>query len=687
MCSYSTIARAWMSFGHSDNVIYNAYFHTDSPAINVLSTEGGIILNQGETWAEYTIGFPAPVLDVVLLDQDHLLLIAGGGQPTDGVYSFDLSTYAPPHLLFSISNPSFLLKNETDDYFYVGASNGFFKSWDGRHWVDDLSFTSLDCNSMAYLGGNFTLATSNGVYLLAYDGLPHFGDQSDLGIIRHIPINEASGIVASRKNENVFWTHNDSGGAPAIYAFNGQGEHLGVYTIDGVTNHDWEDLAIGPGPLEGEDYIYIGEIGDNNHLTEIKYAYRVLEPYVDGNQAPVQETLYGVEIIALEYPDFLHDCETLLVDPLTGDLFVVSKTVSTTPSIEHILLAAYPQSTTEINTMVEVGILDVPPFEYPPYYVGPVGGDISPLGNEILIKTYSHVFYWKRDPGQEIWETLETPYTVVPYTIEFQEEAICWKPDCNGYYTLGEEGVSPPIDCQLYYYERESWALAEASPELEDLDFGSDGVLYGRDTFPTSLSLVHHSTDYGETWAELFPSENISALGLDGEALVYVGWNDLYPGPSGVAYWNEDLQDLIFVNDGLPNSSINKIVTFPLEGTRAIMACTDSGAYYYLPDPTDVDNHLPIADEVILWDNYPNPFNPVTTIRFDLAEAKNTRLTIYSVEGKQVSRLADSVIEAGMHEVSWRGRDDQGRLVPSGVYFYCLEAGDIHKTKRMVLIR
>jgi len=683
MCSHPIVACAWVSYGNSDNKIYNAYFHIDSPAINVLSADGGIIVNRDGIWTEYSIGFSEPVLDVDLLEQDHLLLIVGGGQPTDGVFSFNLDTSDFDSLL-SIADPSFLLKNETNGYFYAGASNGLYKSWDGRHWVDDLTLTSLDCNSMAYLGGNFTLATSDGVYLLAYDGLPHFGSQNDLGYIEHEPINEASGIAASRKNENVYWTHNDSGGGRAIYAFNGQGEHLGVYDIDGAFNRDWEDIAIGPGSVVGEDYIYIGDIGDNNHTYGTKYVFRVVEPDVDGNQDPVQETLYGVEIIALEYPDYLHNSETLLVDPLTGDLFVVSKTIDRTPNVEHILLAAFPQSTTDINAMVEVGTLDVPPFVYPPYYVGPVGGDISPLGDEILIKTYSQVFYWKRNQGQELWETLGTPYTEVPYTMEPQGEAICWKPDCNGYYTVSEE--SGGSDCHLFYYERESWALAEATPELEDLEYGSDGILYGRDAFPASPALVYESSDHGNTWAELIQSENISALGLDGDALVYVGWSDLYPGPTGVAYWDEDFQELIFVNEGLPNTNINKIVTFPFAGPRGIMACTDSGAYYK-PALSGVDNLLPIAENVVLRDNYPNPFNPATNVRFDLAEAKRIQLTIYSVDGKQISRLADGVIEAGMHEVSWRGCDDRGRLVPSGVYFYRLEAGEYSETKRMVLLK
>ena len=85
--------------------------------------------------------------------------------------------------------------------------------------------------------------------------------------------------------------------------------------------------------------------------------------------------------------------------------------------------------------------------------------------------------------------------------------------------------------------------------------------------------------------------------------------------------------------------------------------------------------------------NHPNPFNPATTISYDLPVARQTWLTIYSVDGRRVTTLVDGLSTAGRHEVVWTGTDDYGRQVPSGIYFYRLEAGEYAETKRMVLIR
>ena len=97
------------------------------------------------------------------------------------------------------------------------------------------------------------------------------------------------------------WSHNDSGDDNIIYALNLRGEHLGIYTIEGVDARDWEDMAVGPGPDEGESYIYIGEIGDNYSQYDEKYIYRIPEPDVNADQEPVETTLTGVETITYQY--------------------------------------------------------------------------------------------------------------------------------------------------------------------------------------------------------------------------------------------------------------------------------------------------------------------------------------------------------------------------------------------------
>lgn len=90
---------------------------------------------------------------------------------------------------------------------------------------------------------------------------------------------------------------------------------------------------------------------------------------------------------------------------------------------------------------------------------------------------------------------------------------------------------------------------------------------------------------------------------------------------------------------------------------------------------------------VVLHQNRPNPFNPRTTIAFELPQATNVSLRILDAAGRRVRSFASRHVEAGRVEVVWDGRDDASRTVSSGVYFYRLIAGPFHETRRMVLIR
>ncbi|MFT5315955.1 MAG: hypothetical protein ACI9UK_001793, partial [Candidatus Krumholzibacteriia bacterium] len=106
----------------------------------------------------------------------------------------------------------------------------------------------------------------------------------------------------------------------------------------------------------------------------------------------------------------------------------------------------------------------------------------------------------------------------------------------------------------------------------------------------------------------------------------------------------------------------------------------EGGAVAGLPD-------LPGSGNV-LHPCYPNPFNPATTISFDLADPATVSLSIYDVAGKRVRTLlaADSK-GAGRHDVQWQGRDEAGQVVAAGVYFYRLEAGKYSATRRMTLVK
>jgi hypothetical protein len=94
-----------------------------------------------------------------------------------------------------------------------------------------------------------------------------------------------------------------------------------------------------------------------------------------------------------------------------------------------------------------------------------------------------------------------------------------------------------------------------------------------------------------------------------------------------------------------------------------------------------------IPAATVLEDNFPNPFNPVTRIKFALKEKGHVSLRVYDVAGRLVNVLVDEVRDAGSCEVVWDGANDEGRRVASGVYFCRMEARDYERTLKMVLLR
>ncbi len=96
---------------------------------------------------------------------------------------------------------------------------------------------------------------------------------------------------------------------------------------------------------------------------------------------------------------------------------------------------------------------------------------------------------------------------------------------------------------------------------------------------------------------------------------------------------------------------------------------------------------LPVVAGAVLQSNFPNPFNPRTTIAYELVKSQSVRLSIYTLDGRLVKHLEDGLRAEGRHEVNWNGMDSRGVAVPSGTYFYRLQAGSVDQTRSMVLVR
>lgn len=268
---------------------------------------------------------------------------------------------------------------------------------------------------------------------------PVFGSRQIKGPVESDDITEASGMDTGMRNPDVLWINNDSGDLPRVFAAGTDGKHLGICKIENAGNRDWEDIAAGPGPDDNTGYIYIADIGDNEAVYDLKYIYRIPEPEVS-SQKPTDIISVKADVIRFMYPDGRRDAETILIDPLKKDIYIVSKREKNV----RVYLAEYPQPLDKTITLKRVATLPLTNI---------VGGDISNNGSEIILKDYDFVYYWKRTAKQTIAEALlNNKFFTLPYKREIQGESICWSYNADGYYTVSEESFL--ISAYLYFYER-----------------------------------------------------------------------------------------------------------------------------------------------------------------------------------------------------------------------------------------
>ena len=104
------------------------------------------------------------------------------------------------------------------------------------------------------------------------------------------------------------------------------------------------------------------------------------------------------------------------------------------------------------------------------------------------------------------------------------------------------------------------------------------------------------------------------------------------------------------------------------------------------PVAVDDDKHV-IADQVVLYPNYPNPFNPTTQLRYDLPEYSHVRIMIYDLMGRKIRTLVDMDQKAGYRSIQWNATNDLGQPVSAGMYLYTIQTGEFRQTRKMVLLK
>jgi hypothetical protein len=262
----------------------------------------------------------------------------------------------------------------------------------------------------------------------------------EVGTIDNFSLLELSGITASRVNPDVLWTHND-GSEEKLYAVGTNADFLGTFNLLDINTGDFEDIAVGPGPQPDTTYVYIGDIGNNGRDRQRMRVWRVPEPEVPST-APFEADLSGIDELMLDYPDARHDSETLLVDPETQDIYLVTKAYEP-PTI--LFRAAAPIADGEIVVLEPMTTIDLGDT---PELAKATGGDVNPAGDTIIIRTKLTAFIWHREPGTPFHEAFASEPCTITLQLELTGEAAGFGHDGMSFYTT-MEWLNPP----LHYYE------------------------------------------------------------------------------------------------------------------------------------------------------------------------------------------------------------------------------------------
>jgi len=266
-----------------------------------------------------------------------------------------------------------------------------------------------------------------------------------------------------------------------------------------------------------------------------------------------------------------------------------------------------------------------------------------------------------------------------------------WNDDFVYALAVFENHVVVATENNVFFSEDEGITFSPAEPAvfyIVEMVFSCDGVLYGRTPYDFEDSIIWVSYDYGISWSELFNDTYIGRIGVDSDGRLFVGWRGYPEGYSGIAYWDEQTQELVYLNDTLPNLEINRIQPYVDDENPSVICCTQEGLYYLTDYVSNTEYEIDNYPNLEL-SNYPNPFNPSTTISFNLTTefTENTELLIYNLKGQKIKKLEVRNLKIGINNFVWDGSDQNNKPVSSGIYFYKLKSGEIEISRKMLLLK
>ena len=203
----------------------------------------------------------------------------------------------------------------------------------------------------------------------------------------------------------------------------------------------------------------------------------------------------------------------------------------------------------------------------------------------------------------------------------------------------------------------------------------------GNEIIPQVISLTQFNSNFDDYECELVKVQNVTFAdtGTFENGIVY----EIEDSNGITANFRTTFYDVDFIGTNIPLIPVN-IVCIPNSRTEGEFLSARM-----LSDFGDADadeNTIPV-NETVLMGNYPNPFNPTTTVRFALKENANVSLRVYNIKGQLVKTLVDGRMDAGIHDITWEGDDNNSRQVGSGVYMFRMITPDYEKTGKALLLK
>jgi hypothetical protein len=277
-----------------------------------------------------------------------------------------------------------------------------------------------------------------------------YADAVFAGRVETRKLVESSGLALSRRNDDLLWSHNDSGRKPRLFAFGFDGRDRGAVLVNAPQAVDWESLA--SFEKDGRAFLVVADTGDNMSWRRSAELLVIEEPLLSGERFAADATAQVAWRIPFRFEDGPRDCEALAIDPATNRALLLSKRTER-PALYELSLEADTESDPEMRIARRLGdVRGIPPPTRSDveerrwlgrYASMPTGLDISADGRYAAVVTYKDAYLFARHAG-EAWEAaFGRPPQRIPLPPLPQAEGVAFGPDRRGLFVTSEKRPTP----------------------------------------------------------------------------------------------------------------------------------------------------------------------------------------------------------------------------------------------------